>query len=453
MNILVMGMGYVGVTTGLVFADLGWNVIGYDPNTERLESLARGTLPFYEPGLDEKLVEHSENGRIKFTSDVATAIGESEIIFLCVGTPPGEDGSADLQYIEQAARTIGQYMKDDKLVVIKSTVPVGTNERVAGWIGEASQKAASGAKFYVVSNPEFLREGNALYDALHPDRIVIGSHSVKAARKVQKLYKGVSCPVVLCNPRTAELIKYASNAFLATKISYMNELARLCDQLDVHVNDVAVGMGMDERIGRRFLHAGIGFGGSCFPKDTQALLHEAARSGVELTILNSAYQVNRTQVNYALDLWESTLGSYANKTIAVLGLAFKKDTDDMREAPSLQIIEQLLSKQAFVQVHDPLARLPGANRSTRLQQMETIEGAIQQADAVIIATDWKVYAEADWERLKPSMKQPIVLDGKNMLNSKRLRELGYNYRGIGNNEHRGLSRYQLAELERMDEPL
>lgn len=450
-----MGMGYVGVTTGLVFADLGWNVVGYDPNVERLESLAQGTLPFYEPGLDEKLVEHHESGKVRFTSDVATAIGDCEIIFLCVGTPPREDGSADLQYIKQAARTIGQYMKDDKLVVIKSTVPVGTNDRVAGWIREALQEAAIGAEYDVVSNPEFLREGSALYDAMHPDRIVIGSHNVKAARKVQKLYKGVSCPVVLCNPRTAELIKYASNAFLATKISYINELARLCDQLGVNVNDVATGMGMDERIGRRFLHAGIGFGGSCFPKDTQALLHEAAQSGMELTILHSAYQVNRTQVTYALDLWESSLGSYANKTIAVLGLAFKRDTDDMRESPSLQIIEQLLRKQAFVQVHDPLARLPETNRSTRLQQMETIEGAVQQADAVIIATDWKIYADADWARLKLSMKQPIVLDGKNMLNSKRMRELGYAYRGIGNNESNeriGLSSDQQAELERMNEP-
>lgn len=430
MKILIMGLGYVGATTGLVFADLGWNVIGYDPNEERLSALARGSLPFYEPGLSDKLKEHGETGRIRFTSDLPEAISECETIFICVGTPAKEDGSADLQYIEQAAVSIGRYMQDDKLVVIKSTVPVGTNEKVAAWIAGAQPSKIS---FDVVSNPEFLREGRALYDAFHPERIVIGSHQPEAARKVQRLYKGISCPMVLCSPRTAELIKYASNAYLAAKISYINELARLCDRIGVDVRDVAAGMGLDSRIGKRFLHAGIGFGGSCFPKDIQALIHEAHRQGTKLTIVESAHEVNRTQVRYAIDLWEPVIEGFENKTVAVLGLSFKKDTDDLRESPSLAIIDELLQRHAYVQAHDPLARLPEVYPRTRVKQFETMEGALYDADAVIIATDWDQYADADWARLKAKMHRPIIFDGKNMLSGRRLRELGYEYWGIGTN--------------------
>lgn len=428
MNILILGMGYVGVTTGLVFAELGWNVVGYDPNERRLQALKSGKLPFYEPGLEELLHKHGGSGKIRFTPDVAAAVKDCEIIFICVGTPAREDGGADLQYIEQAARSIGRLMNEAKLVVIKSTVPVGTNEKAVAWIRDAQSEDIP---FEVVSNPEFLREGNALHDALHPDRIIIGSQSTAAVKRLKRVFKGTTGRVIVCHPRTAELIKYASNAFLASKISFMNELARLSGQLGVNIQDVATGMGMDPRIGRRFLHAGLGYGGSCFPKDVKALLYEAREQGVRLTILEKVDEVNRTQAAYALEQWEKVIGSFQNKVIAVLGLAFKKNTDDLREAPSLQVMESLLKRQAYIQAHDPLAKLPESMLSSRLQQCSTMESALQQADAAIICSDWKQYADADWAGLKHLMKRPIVFDGKNMLNSLHLESLGYTYCGVG----------------------
>lgn len=433
MNILIMGTGYVGVTTGLLFAELGWNVIGYDPNRERLGALSQGTLPFYEPELTEKLHEHGQSGKIRFTSDLEKAISSCDTIFICVGTPAKDDGSADLTYIEQASRSIGEHMQSDKLVVIKSTVPVGTNDQVHKWIREAHQGTA---KYEVVSNPEFLREGRAWHDALHPDRIVIGSRSQQGAKDVLRLYRDISSPVIICNPGTAELIKYASNAFLATKISYMNELARLCDRIGVNVREVALGMGLDERIGERFLHAGIGFGGSCFPKDTKALLYEARKQNVSLSIVERVVDVNHTQVKYALDLWESLIGPYTNRTVAVLGLAFKKDTDDMRESPALSIIAELLHRKAHVQAHDPLARLPRTLSNDHVQQFDTVEGVLYDADMAIIATDWQAYASLDWAKMKSLMKRPVILDGKNLLDRMNMLDLGFEYWGIGTNEDR-----------------
>jgi len=430
MSILIMGLGYVGVTTGLVFAELGWNVVGYDPNRERLGALAEGMLPFHEPELADKLNHHGASGRIRFTDDIAAAVAECETIFICVGTPASSDGSADLQYIKQASEMIGRHMQQYKLIIIKSTVPVGTNEKVAEWVGEARQ---GDIPFDVVSNPEFLREGSAWYDAMHPDRIVIGSHHREVVYKVRQLYRGIACPIMVCSPRTAEMIKYASNAFLAAKISYMNELARLCDLLGVNVNDVAAGMGLDERIGHRFLHAGIGYGGSCFPKDVKALLHQAEQHGMRLSILEQVHHVNRTQAKYAVDLWEPVLGTYADKAVAVLGLAFKKDTDDQRESPALSIITELMNRDAYIRVHDPMARLPKSKQSARLVQLDSIEDVLRGADAAIIATDWPVYAELDWGKLRDVMKAPVVLDGKNILNGNRMQMLGFIYRGVGTN--------------------
>jgi nucleotide sugar dehydrogenase len=432
MSILIMGLGYVGVTTGLLLAELGWNVVGYDPNRDRLSELSQGKLPFHEPQLADKLIQHGTSGRIRFTDDVAAAVAECDVIFICVGTPARADGSCDLQYIRQASGMIGQHMQGYKLIVIKSTVPVGTHEQVTAWIAEARQ---GDIPFEVVSNPEFLREGNAWHDAMHPDRIVIGGHHHGAMRKVRELYRGIHCPYVLCSPRTAEMIKYASNAFLATKISYINELARLCDRLGVHVNDVAAGMGFDERIGHRFLQAGVGYGGSCFPKDVQALLHQAEQQGIRLSILEQVHRVNRTQVKYAIDLWEPVLGTYADKAIAVLGLAFKRDTDDQRESPALSIIAELLHRGAYIRVHDPMACLSKSRRSARLAQLDSVEEALRGADAAIIATDWPEYAEANWARLREMMKEPIILDGKNMLIGVRMQTLGFVYRGIGTNVH------------------
>jgi UDPglucose 6-dehydrogenase len=430
MNILIMGLGYVGVTTGLVFAELGWNVVGYDPNRERLDRLMEGSLPFHEPELADKLVQHGANGRIRFTDDLAAAIAECDTIFICVGTPALADGSADLQYIRQASEMIGRNMQQYKLIVIKSTVPVGTNEKVAEWVKQARK---ADIPFDVVSNPEFLREGSAWYDALHPDRIVIGSHHHQAANKVRHLYRGISCPLVVCSPRTAEMIKYASNAFLAAKISYMNELARLCDRVGVSINDIAAGMGFDVRIGQRFLQAGIGYGGSCFPKDVQALLHQAEQHGMKLSILEQVDRVNRTQVKYAIDMWEPVLSTFANKAVAILGLAFKKDTDDQRESPALKIIEELLNRGAYLRVHDPMARLQEGMWSARLAQFDALEDALRGADAAIIATDWPEYADADWGRLRDVMRAPVLFDGKNMLNGMHMQTLGFIYRGVGTN--------------------
>jgi UDPglucose 6-dehydrogenase len=428
MNILIMGMGYVGVTTALVLADLGNRVSGYDPIEEKLRSLQNGVLPFHEPGLPERLTTHLRSGNIDFTSDERKAIEGNQMIFICVGTPSGADGSVNLGYLKQAAESIGESMKEYTVVVIKSTVPVGTLEKVKQWIKVAQRTPCP---FDVASNPEFLREGSALHDASFPDRIVIGSESDRATEALRQLYQSVSCPIVATDPRTAEMIKYASNAFLATKISYMNELARLCDRVGIDVEDVALGMGLDHRIGPHFLKAGIGYGGSCFPKDIQALLYFSRENGTELTILESVDEVNGTQSQYALDRWEPLLGTFQGATVAVLGLAFKKDTDDLREAPSLKVISALLARGATIRAHDPAAKLPASMLSEQVRQLDRMEDALEQADAAIICADWDQYKAADWGALKPFMRRPIVLDGKNLLNGQDLTQLGFSYMGIG----------------------
>ncbi|MEK3721577.1 UDP-glucose dehydrogenase family protein [Paenibacillus sp. FSL H8-0034] len=430
MNILIMGMGYVGVTTALLLAELGWNVTGLDPNESRIGMLNQGVPPFYEPGLDDALRKHLASGSITFTSEVDMAVCDNEVIFLCVGTPSGSDGSADLRFIKEAAESIGKNMAGYRLVVIKSTVPVGTNEQVVQWIAQAQLTAIS---FDVISNPEFLREGSALRDALEPDRIIIGSENDQATERLRSLYEKLSCPVVVTKPKTAELIKYAANAFLATKISYINELARLCTKLGVNIADVAVGIGMDHRIGAHFLRAGIGYGGSCFPKDIHALLFTAQEHDLSLTILEKVVQVNQSQAVYYLDIWEQLLGTFNGKTIAVLGISFKPDTDDIREAPAIGIIAKLLESSAVIRVHDPVAKLPGTMYSEQLQQFDSLEETIQDCDAVILCSEWKPYITADWGQLKSLLKQPFLLDGRNMLDGAQLTSLGYHYSGIGMN--------------------
>lgn len=428
MNILIVGMGYVGVTTGLVFAELGWRVTGFDTNEAKLNRLAAGALPFYEPGLDALLVKHSHEGGIRFTSDLETALRQHQVIFLCVGTPSRPDGSADLQYVRQAAEQIGSLMTEYKLVVIKSTVPVGTNEQVVRWIGEAARMPVS---FDVVSNPEFLREGSALHDALHPDRIVIGSTNEQATRVISSLYKDMTCPLIVTSPHTAEMIKYAANAFLATKISFINELSRLCDRVGVSIADVARGIGTDARIGPHFLRAGIGFGGSCFPKDIQALLYTASEHDSELTLLKSVVAVNQSQIAYAVQSWERSIGSFRHKTVAMLGLSFKPDTDDQRESPALAVLAHLREKQAIVRVHDPVSKLPDGMASESVRQFETLEETIAACDAVILCTEWQLYTKADWARLKEHMRQHYFFDGRNALDGKRMTSLGFSYRCLG----------------------
>lgn len=428
MNILVIGTGYVGTTTALVFAELGWNVTGLDTDAQKIQQLEKGVLYFYEPGLEELLKKHLSSGQIRFTTNKEKAIQDHEIIFICVGTPSRPDGSADMRYVKQVAEDIGQTMNGYKLVITKSTVPVGTQEQVTAWI-QAVQKGTY--PFDVASNPEFLREGKALTDALNPDRVIIGSNSNQAVNLLKTLYQSVKCPIVVTTPRTAELIKYASNAFLATKISYMNELARLCDQLGVNIKEVANGIGLDPRIGPSFLHAGIGYGGSCFPKDVSALILAAKQNNIELGILEKVVHVNQTQHLYLLEKARERLKNFANKKITVLGLAFKPDTDDIREAPALRIIESLHNEQANVYVYDPVAKLPADLHYESVTVSNELEEAVKDADAVFLCTEWPIFRNVDWAKMKSIMNQPNMFDGRNVLDSRQMNTIGYFYQGIG----------------------
>jgi UDPglucose 6-dehydrogenase len=430
MNLLVIGTGYVGSTTAMVFAELGWKVTGLDTDAHKIQQLEQGLLHFYEPGLEDLLRKHVQSGQIQFTTNKDKAIRDNDLIFICVGTPSRADGSADMRFVKQVAEDIGQKMNGYKLVITKSTVPVGTQEQITAWITAAQEQSYP---FDVASNPEFLREGKAVVDALNPDRIIIGSNSKRATHLLQSLYQSVKCPVVITTPRTAELIKYASNAFLATKISFINELARLCDVLDVNVKEVSHGMGLDPRIGTSFLQAGIGYGGSCFPKDVSALILTAKQNSTELSILEKVVQVNQTQHAYLVNVARERLGSLANKKIAVLGLAFKPDTDDIREAPALRVIESLLNEQALVTLYDPVASLPAQAIYKAVTECSQLEVALQDADAVILCTDWPIFKKIDWGQMKLVMSQPNVFDGRNMLDAHDMRAIGYYYQGIGHN--------------------
>ncbi|MFC5532013.1 UDP-glucose dehydrogenase family protein [Cohnella yongneupensis] len=428
MSILIMGTGYVGITTAIMFAELGIPSTGFDSNAGKIAMLNQGHLPIYEPGMEPILAKHLASGTLRFVQDEEEAIREHQTVFLCVGTPSNSDGSANLHAIKQASEWIGKYMQAETLVVIKSTVPVGVNEKVSEWI---SRKQTSPIPFDVVMNPEFLREGSALEDALAPDRIVVGSDNMEAAWRLLSLYAAIECPKIITTPKAAVMIKYASNAFLATKISFVNELSGLCDRLGIDIEEVSHGMGLDPRIGTKFLRAGIGYGGSCFPKDVDALLHTAAASRQRLTIIENAAKVNRIQPLQALDKWELKMPStFSGKTVAVLGIAFKPITDDLREAPSLVILSELLAKQAKIRVHDPLAVLPAHFRSLGIMQYDSIEEALQGADAVILCTEWPEYRQADWQAMKPLLNGNFVFDGRNALDKQSLTTLGYEYYGI-----------------------
>ncbi|MCM3782121.1 UDP-glucose/GDP-mannose dehydrogenase family protein [Neobacillus mesonae] len=427
MNILVIGTGYVGTTTALVFAEMGWQVTGLDTDKRKIDQLKQGILYFHEPGLAELLQKHNRSGHLQFTSDKAEAIQKNDVIFICVGTPSRPDGSADLTYVKQVAQDIGKYMNGYKLVVDKSTVPVGTQEKVTEWISEVQKSFP----YDVASNPEFLREGKALEDSLHPDRIVLGTTSEKAAKQLRLLYSSMKCEILETTPRTAELIKYASNAFLATKISFMNELSRLSDQLGVNIKEVATGMGYDSRIGASFLQAGIGYGGSCFPKDVAELVYKAVEEGMELEILKQVVNVNNNQHLYLYDKAEKRLGDMKGKKVGILGLAFKPDTDDIREAPALRLIQQLMDKEATIQLYDPIAKLPSEAKYDKVNMVDSAAEVFVDADTVFICTEWPMFNELDWNNLKETMKHPNIFDGRNMLDTKLMRSLGYYYEGIG----------------------
>lgn len=428
MKILIIGTGYVGTTTGLIFCEMGHKVTGLDIDEQKLQNLQSGKLHFYEPGLEELLNKHIEKGNIQFTNNTELAIKENDVIFICVGTPQGSHGGADLKFVKDVASSIGKYLNRYKVIVNKSTVPVGTADKVSIWIKE---NMVSEFEFDVVSNPEFLREGSALNDALNPDRIVLGCPSDKSKKIMKQLYSGFNCPIIETNQNAAELIKYAANSFLALKISYINEIALLCDSLNVNINEISKGIGLDHRIGPHFLKAGIGYGGSCFPKDVNELIFSANKNNVKLSILESAVKTNLLQPLRFFNKIKSTLGTLEQKKIAILGLSFKPHTDDTRESSSLKIIEKLIEYDVIISVHDPIVKT--INQKDVIQCL-TIEDTLKGSDAVIICTDWPEYKEINWKEMKEIMNSPYIFDGRNMLNPTKLKEIGFIYKGVGQGE-------------------
>ncbi len=433
-DICVIGTGYVGLVTGACFADLGNRVFCLDINEDRISKLRRNIMPIYEPGLEEIVERNVKAQRLFFTTDYEEALKNAEFAFIAVGTPSGVDGEADLQYVKDVVEKIADIVEHPLIVVNKSTVPVGTGDWVADII--TKKRGDRTLDFAVVSNPEFLREGSAIGDFMNPDRVVLGSLNHAAAEKVSQLYAPLRAPVLISDIRTAEMIKYASNAFLATRISFINEIANICDELGADVREVADGMGLDKRIGRSFLDAGLGWGGSCFPKDVKALAHMAVLHNTHPQLLQAVMDINRNQRRRVVYKLRKVLGgSFLDKTIGILGLSFKPNTDDMREAPAVEIIHLLENEGAKIQAYDPQAmenaekELPGISLCPDPYQMA--EGT----DALVLATEWNEFKQLDFERIFKLMRTPVLVDGRNQWDSKRLREMGFTYFGIGQGNH------------------
>jgi UDPglucose 6-dehydrogenase len=417
MKIAVLGTGYVGLSTGVCLSEIRHHVTCIDINEQKINQLLQGISPIYEPGLEDLLTANMGAGRLHFTTSLSEALANAEIIVIAVGTPQGDDGAADLSYLIQAAKDISPYITRDTIIVIKSTVPVGTNDYVKNMIEDLCGFAVK-----MVSNPEFLRQGSAIEDTMKADRIIIGSESVQAAGKVRDMYQPLNVPVILTSTRSAEMIKYASNAFLATKISYINEIANLCEAVGADVTDVAKGMGKDKRIGEAFLNAGIGYGGSCFPKDVKAMLHTAGLNGVEFPLLKETIAINEYQRKLLVTKAVKRFGGLKGKKIALLGLAFKPETDDMREAPSIPIAEALTKFGAEVVAYDPVAT-ENARKiiGDQIRYAGSIDEAIFEADAVFIVTEWNEIKGLDVVKMVEKMKEPIIFDGRNCLSEEKIR--------------------------------
>ncbi|WP_028776275.1 UDP-glucose dehydrogenase family protein [Shimazuella kribbensis] len=428
MNVAVIGMGYVGTTMSVALGLDGHQVFGIEKDKKKIQSLEQGSLPIYEDGLEEKLRELLLSKQISF-SQYISAINSCSVVMIAVGTPASEDGRADLTYVKKVASQIGKHMKSEKLIVIKSTVPVGTGDVVKQIIDQELRRRGVDIPFEIISNPEFLREGRALQDARNPDRIVIGCTSSSAKKTMEALYQSHIDKLYFTTVRNSELIKYASNAFLATKISFANELARLSEKVGANITDVTKGMGMDNRIGTQFLQAGIGYGGSCFPKDTDALLQIGKDAGIDFTLLQAVKNVNDTQVKWFLNKVETTIEGLANKKIAVLGLTFKPHTDDIRESPAIRILDFLLHKKARVSAYDPKG-IPAMQRifPDVTYSADPLE-AVDQANAVILATEWPDIVKMDWDMALRKVVNPILFDGRNVVESHLLR--GWDYYGVG----------------------
>ncbi len=428
-NIAVAGTGYVGLSTGTCFADMGNKVTCIDINEEKINMLRQGQVPIYEPGLSELILRNVKAGRLHFTTDYAEAMADADYVFICVGTPSGVDGEADLQYVRMAAQSVAQHMQHPMIVVNKSTVPVGTGDWVADII---TRSLPEPMQFDVVSCPEFTREGSAIHDFMNPDRVVLGSRNPDAAEKVAQLHLPLRTRIVITDLRTAEMIKYASNAFLATKISFINEIAAICEKLGADVQEVAVGMGYDKRIGPHFLNAGLGYGGSCFPKDVKALEHMALVHGSHPSLLRAVIDINRDARRWALLTLRDLLGGrIADRRIGIMGLAFKPNTDDLREAAALDISRMLQNEGAFVSAYDPVAMAGAARMNSELHLVEDPYELADNADALVVCTEWNEFKQLDLSRMKNSMRQPIMVDGRNMYEPEKMHELGFIYRAVG----------------------
>jgi UDPglucose 6-dehydrogenase len=435
MNVCVIGTGYVGLVSGACFSEFGVQVVCTDNDEAKVTALQSGTIPIYEPGLEGLVERNVRQGRLSFTTDTAEAIRSSLVVFIAVSTPPRPDGSTDLRMVEAVAREIGRSMDGYKVVVTKSTVPVGTFAKVRGWIEEELAAAGREVRFSIASNPEFLREGAAIGDFMRPDRVVIGTEDVEATAILNDLYRPlylIEAPVLMTDIRTAELTKYAANAFLATKISFINEMANLCEKVGADVHSIARGIGLDRRIGLKFLHAGPGFGGSCFPKDTRSVAHFAREVGQELEIIESAIRVNERQRERMVEkVVEALDGDIDGRMIGILGLSFKPETDDVRDAPALDIIRGLEKRGAQIRAYDPQAMREASKLLPDLAVCDNAYEACSGADALVLITEWNQFRMLDLARIKSLLRQPVIVDLRNIYEPGPMREAGFRYFCVG----------------------
>ncbi|HJX27599.1 MAG TPA: UDP-glucose/GDP-mannose dehydrogenase family protein [Thermoanaerobaculia bacterium] len=434
MNICVVGSGYVGLVTGACLADFGMNVVGVDKDHAKVEALRRGEVPIYEPGLEAIVQKNMEEGRLRFSSDLGPAIEEASAVFIAVGTPPREDGSADLTFIRAVAESIGDHLNGFKVIVTKSTVPVGTGKMVEQIVRE---RAGGRHRFAVVSNPEFLREGSAIEDFMHPDRVVIGTRDQKAAELMLDVYSplvAADVPFVVTDVESAELIKYASNGFLATKISFINEVAQLCEAWGANVEVVAKGMGLDSRIGPKFLSAGPGFGGSCFPKDTRAIAQIFREQGMHFRIIEAVLEANEQVQARMITKIENALGQLGGKTVGVLGLSFKPNTDDIRESPAIPIVEGLLERGATVRAFDPEAMTCFKPLYPAVHYCDNAYEVAEGADALVIVTEWNQFRKLELDRLRQLLNSPMIIDLRNLYEPEKMVAAGFDYISIGRPE-------------------
>ena len=436
MNIAIVGTGYVGLVSGTCFSEMGINVTCVDVDEKKIQKLQDGVMPIYEPGLDELVERNVKAGRLHFTTDLTTCLDEVEIIFSAVGTPPDEDGSADLKYVLEVARTVGRNITKHIVLVTKSTVPVGTAKKVRGVIQEELDRRGVNIEFGVASNPEFLKEGAAIKDFMAPDRVVVGVESAKAKKIMERLYRPFTLngyPILMMDVASAEMTKYAANAMLATRISFMNDIANLCERVGANVDNVRKGMGADSRIGSRFLYAGCGYGGSCFPKDVKALVHTGIQNGYHMQVIEAVEAVNEKQKSIIFDkLLNAFGGNLQDKTVAMWGLSFKPETDDMREAPALVVIEKLLQAGAIVKVFDPVAMEETERRiGKQVIYCKDMYEAVIDADAIALMTEWKQFRMPSWAIIRKAMKNFVVVDGRNIYDGEELKELGFTYSRIG----------------------